>query len=119
MPHWSCHYYRLETGSSFIVGGWQVSPAASAVHMVVYSGLIALSLAAITAPRIRSVAALLSGILHLSIGGIHAVRLLRPFRFEVFNLPWSTGASAREVAIVVGFGVICLAVAWSTRRQGA
>ena len=45
MPHWSCHYYRLETGSSFVVGSWEFSPTASAVHMLVYTLLIALNLA--------------------------------------------------------------------------
>ena len=23
MPNWACHYYRLETGSSFVVGSWE------------------------------------------------------------------------------------------------
>src|SRR5262245_29474050 len=101
MPHWSCHYYRLETGSSFVVGGWRFSPAASVLHMVAYTGLIVLSLAAIAVPRLRPLSALLSGLLHLTIGAVHVVRLVRPFQFEVFNLPWSQGASAREVAIVV------------------
>src|SRR5512134_1029582 len=83
MPHWSCHYYRLETGSSFVVGGWEFSPAASVVHMVLYSGLIALNLAAITVPRLRPPSAVLSGLLHVAIGGVHVVRLVSPFRFEV------------------------------------
>ena len=119
MPHWSCHYYRLETGSSFVVGGWEFSPLASIAHMFVYTGLISLSLGAIVIPRVRSISALLSGLLHLTIGGVHVLRLVKPFRFEVFNLPWSRGASTREVVVVIGFGIVCLAVGWSTRRRGA
>ena len=80
MPHRSCHDYRLETASSFVVGTWELTPAASALHMPVYT-----------------------------------VRLVRPFRFEVFDLPWSMAASAREVAIVIGFGVLCCVVAWRAR----
>ena len=119
MPHWSCHYYRLETGSSFIVGGWEFSRAASLAHMALYTVLISMSLAAIAFHGFRAIAALLSGVFHLAIGAVHAVRLLRPFRFEVFNLPWPRGASAREVVIVTGFGLLCLAVAWSAWRRGA
>ena len=115
MPHWSCHYYRLETGSSFVVGSWSLSPAASVLHMLVYTALIALSLAAIVMPWLRPISALLSGVLHLTIGSVHVVRLARGFRFEVFNLPWPRGASAREVAIVIGFGILCILVAWRTR----
>jgi hypothetical protein len=120
MPHWSCHYYRLETASSFVVGSWEFSPAASVAHMLVYTGLIGLSLAAIAVTRLRPWSALLSGILHLTIGAVHVVRMVRPFRFEVFDLPWSTGASIREVLIVVGFGILCLWVGTSPgKRKGS
>ena len=114
MPHWSCHYYRLETGSSFVVGSWEFSPAASVVHMLVYTALIMGNLASIVSPRVRPFSGLASGVLHLAIGGVHVTRLVRPFRFEVFDYPWSMGASMREVAVVVVFGALCLAVAWLT-----
>ena len=117
MPHWACHYYRLETGSSFVVGSWKLSPLASLLHLAFYTGLISLSLIAIRLEHIRAGSALLSGVFHTAIGFVHVVRLVRPFRFEVFNLPWSNGASAREVVIVTGFGMMCLAVAWRTRRR--
>lgn len=119
MPHWSCHYYRLETRSSFVVGSWEFSPSDSLVQMAIYTGLISLNLGAIVFDRLRLAAALLSGVVHTLIGLVHVVRLFRPFRFEVFNLPWSQGASTREIAIVIGFGVMCLAVAKSVRRRGA
>jgi hypothetical protein len=119
MPHWSCHYYRLETASSFVVGSWEFSPAASIVHMLVYTGLIAFSLGAIVVPLLRPWSALLSGLLHIVIGIVHIVRLVRPFRFEVFNLAWPRGASIREAVIVLGFGAMCLAVAWLTRQREA
>ena len=119
MPHWSCHYYRLETGSSFVVGGWEFSQVASLAHMAIYSTLIGLNLLAIVVQQIRTTSALLSGVCHLAIGVVHLVRLVRPFRFEVFNLPWSRAASAREVVVVIGFGILCLAVAGSVRRRSA
>ena len=114
MPHWSCHYYRLETGSSFVVGSWEFSPVASAVHMLLYTGLIGLNLAAIVNLPLRPWSAALSGLLHLTIAAVHAVRLVRPFRFEVFDLPWPWSASVREIVMVGGFGIACLAVAWVT-----
>jgi len=117
MPHWSCHYYRLETSSSFIVGSWSFAPLDSMLSMVVYSGLIGLNIAAVVVTRARPVAALLSGLGHSAIGVVHAVRLSRPFRFEVFDHAWPLGASAREVAILLGFGILCFFVAWYTFRM--
>jgi hypothetical protein len=119
MPHWSCHYYRLETGSSFVVGAWNFTPLDSVISMVVYSGLIALNVVAVARDRVRPLAALISGIGHVAIGGIHVVRLIRPFRFEVFDHQWSASASAREVAMVLGFGILCLGVARYTWRRVA
>lgn len=46
----------------------------------------------------------------------HYHRLESPFRFEVIGWPWPLGASLREVGLVIGFGLACLAVAWRTRR---
>jgi len=119
MPHWSCHYYRLETSSSFIVGSWDFTRSDSVLSMIVYSGLIGLSIAAIVVAIVRPVAALLSGLGHSVIGVVHAVRLSRPFRFEVFDHACPLGASVREVAIVVGFGILCLGVARYTWRRAA
>jgi hypothetical protein len=119
MPHWSCHYYRLETHSSFVVGSWEFTRADSMISMVVYSGLIALNLVAVVRHGARPLAALLSGLGHVAIGGIHVVRLVRPFRFEVLDHPWSMGASAREVVLVLGFGILCLCVARYTWRHAA
>ena len=116
MPHWSCHYYRLETGSSFVVGMWEFSPFASLMHMALYTLLIGLNLGAIGFEPIRPLAALGSGIVHTLIGVLHALRLWRPFRFEVIGHPWPLSASAREVAIVLGFGLVCFVVAGWTRN---
>ncbi len=85
--------------------------------MLVYSGLIWLNIAAVVFEASRLWAALLSGLSHYLFGGLHVVRLLRPFRFEVFGYLWSQGASAREIVIEIGFGGLCLWVAWSTRRK--
>jgi len=119
MPHWSCHYYRLETSSSFIVGSWDFTRSDSVLSIIVYSGLIGLNIAAVVATSVRPVAALLSGLGHSAIGVVHAIRLSRPFRFEVFDHAWPLGASAREVAIVLGFGILCLGVARYTWRRDA
>ena len=111
MPHWSCHYYRLETGSSFVVGSWEFSRFDSAVSLAIYSAFIAINLIAIVRLNLRRTAATLSGSLHLLIGGLHLIRLLKPFRFEVFGHQWSQAASLREVLIVIPFGLVCLWIA--------
>ena len=111
MPHWACHYYRLETNSDFVVGSWAFSVADSVASLIVYSLLVLLNLAAIQVDRLRIIAALLTGTGHLLLGLLHAYRLLFPFTFNVFGYSWSAGASLREVLIVVPFGLLSLAVA--------
>ncbi len=117
MPHWACHYYRLETQSAFVVGSWTFSPFDSGVSLLIYSALIALNLLAISAERYRVMAAAVTGLGHLALGSLHVYRLLRPFRFEVFGYPWSAGASLREALIVVPFGVLSLFVAITARPK--
>ena len=119
MPHWSCHYYRLETDSSFVVGSWRFSEFDSIVSLVVYSALIVFNLIALSSRRFRVSAAVTSGLCHLLICGVHVVRLVHPFHFEVFDHSWSIGASIRESAIVGGFGILCLVVAARMRRLEA
>jgi hypothetical protein len=111
MPHWACHYYRLETGTSFVVGSWSFSPFESSISLVIYSLLIALNLTAIGVVQLRITASVISGLLHTAIGAVHVYRLWHPFPFEVFGYQWSQSASLREVAIVVPFGVLCFYVA--------
>src|SRR6266581_52950 len=113
-PHWSCHYYRLETASSFAVGTWDFSRFDSAIALLIYSALIAANLTAIGWLPLRASVALSSGVLHLLIGGLHAYRLISPFRFEVFGYAWSQRASLREAIIVIPFGVFCL---WVAKRK--
>jgi hypothetical protein len=117
MPHWACHYYRLETQSSFVVGSWVFSPTDSFVSLLIYSVLIALNLLAIHFEKYRIVAAALTGIGHLIIGSLHAYRLLFPFTFEVFGYSWTVGASAREVLVVVPFALLSLFVAISVKPR--
>jgi hypothetical protein len=111
MPHWACHYYRLETHSSFVVGSWAFSPADSIVSLLIYSGLVVLNLLAVQNEKYRLVAAALTGIGHLSIGSLHALRLVRPFTFEVFGHSWSYGASLREAIISIAFAALSFLVA--------
>ncbi len=79
--------------------------------MLVYTALITINLIAIIRLDYRQVALFLSGIIHLSLGSLHAYRLFRPFRFEVFGHQWSQAASLREALIVIPFGLACLWVA--------
>lgn len=116
VPHWSCHYYRLETKSTFVVGAWSFSFAESAVSLIAYSLLISLSLLSISFGAFRIIAAGLSGLCHLFIGALHVYRLLRPFTFEVFGYPWPSGASLREAMVVVPFGLLSLFVAMAIKR---
>ncbi|PYQ12933.1 MAG: hypothetical protein DMH00_05395 [Acidobacteria bacterium] len=115
IPHASCHYYRLETGSSFRVGSWQFSAAESLVVLLIYALLSSLNLAAIVRAGVRRPSAALTGALHLLIGSLHLYRLFAPFDFEVFGYVWPRGASAREAAVAVCFGLLCLAVARKVR----
>ena len=114
MPHWSCHYYRLETESNFVVGSWEFSRFDSVLSLLVYSFFIAINLAAISRFQLRRSAALLSGCFHLLIGGLHIYRLVSPFRFELFGYTWSGASSLREALIVMPFGVLCL---WIARQR--
>ena len=116
MPHWACHYYRLETGSSFVVGSWEFSRLDSLASMAVYTALIVLNVLSIQWTRFRVLAALGSGFGHIILGTVHAIRLAHPFKFEVFSHPWSKGASLREAIIVLGFGLLSIGVAGSMRR---
>lgn len=111
VPHWACHYYRLETRSTFKVGSWNFSRPDSLVSLIVYGLLIAMNLASISLVEWRVVSATISGVGHLSLGLLHVYRLWYPFDFEVFGHEWSRGASLREVIIVVPFGLLCFAVA--------
>ena len=111
VPHWACHYYRLETGTSFVVGSWSFSPTDSAISLAVYGLLILINLLSISIIRLRFPISLATGLLHIIIGSVHIARLLSPFTFEVFGYPWSYGASLREVVVVLSFGVVCLMVA--------
>lgn len=118
MPHWACHYYRLETQSTFIVGSWAFSFADSVFSLLIYSVLIAVNLVSIPAEKYRVVAATLTGIGHLALGFLHAYRLLHPFTFVVFGYSWTYGASLREALIVVPFGLLSLFIAVAIKRKG-
>ena len=117
MPHWACHYYRLETQSTFVVGSWAFSSFDSVASLLICSTLVALNLLSISAEKYRILAAALTGIGHLIIGSLHAYRLLHPFTFEVFGYSWTYAASLREVLIVVPFGMLSLFVAITVKLK--
>jgi hypothetical protein len=115
MPHWACHYYRLETGSSFIVGSWTFSPAESVGALVVYSALILANLLAVEVQAMRAPVGVVSGTLHVGFAVLHLWRLASPFAFVVFGYSWSTRASLRESVIVGAFGIASIAMGLVTR----
>jgi hypothetical protein len=111
MPHWSCHYYRIETDSSFVVGNMSYSTTGSLISMFVYSILIGSNLLSISFSSLRFISALTSGFLHMGIGVLHIIRLFDPFTFEVFGYQWPQSSSVREILIVVPFGIFCTLIA--------
>jgi hypothetical protein len=115
MPHWSCHYYRIETGSSFVVGNLHYSEIGSLGSMAFYSVLIGLNLISISFLSFRFMASLWSGLVHLTLGVVHIIRLFDPFTFEVFGYPWSVSSSVREILIVFPFGILCILFAINAR----
>jgi hypothetical protein len=118
VPHWACHYYRLETNSTFVVGSWNFSTTDSMVSLFVYSFLIAINIMATSFRRLRVPAFFVSGCCHILIGSIHLYRLFNLFPFEVIGHSWSLSASAREAAMVIPFGIISMFIAFAlTRRQ--
>lgn len=119
MPHWSCHYYRLETDSTFVVGSFAFSRADSVLALTIYSAIIAANLFAVIKPIVRPPVAILSGVMHLCFAALHAVRLFKPFRFEVLGYPWSLTASLREVFIVGLFGLMSILIGFASRRANA
>ena len=111
MPHWACHYYRLETHSSFISRFVELFFFRQYCSLVIYSSLVILNLSAIQIENYRVIAAGLSGLGHVGLGALHVYRLMCPFTFEVFGYSWSQMASLREALIVLPFGVLSLIVA--------
>lgn len=116
MPHLSCHYYRLETHSTFIVDGFIYSPVQSFFSILFYAGLISLNILAVIKQGIRLTSLFATGFVHVLIGLVHATRLIHPFRFEVFGYNWPEQASLREVLIVFPFGLVCCML-WLNLRK--
>jgi hypothetical protein len=111
MPHWACHYYRLETGSSFIIGSWSFSPLDSWISLLFYSILVLMNVVSWFFINVRLSTAIVSGCVHTLIGLLHAFRLIHPFRFEVFNLDWPLNSSFREALILLPLGMLCFIMA--------
>jgi hypothetical protein len=111
MPHWSCHYYRIETGSNFVIGNIHYSNTGSFLSILFYTLLIGSNLLAISFSSLRFVSALISGWVHMGIGLIHLIRLTRPFPFEVFGYQWPPSSSIREMVVIIPFGVFCTLMA--------
>lgn len=118
MPHWSCHYYRLETHSSFIVGNFNFSNFDSWIFMMIYSLLIGMNLVSISYANVRYYTALSSGILHFVLAIIHIIRIFKPFTFVVFGFDWSMGSSLREIIVLFFLGALCFIVSTTLKGKG-
>ena len=110
MPHWACHYYRLETHSTFAVGDWSFSRSASVMAIAVYTLVILMNVLAVVSQPFRVSVAMSSGVLHLMFASLHAYRLIHPFRFDVLGYNWPLSASFHEVLIVGVFGLLSILV---------
>src|SRR3569832_2120582 len=117
MQHWDCQYYRLETGTSFAVGRYSFSRFDSYVSLVVFSVLILINVLATVQTPLRFAAALLTGLGLSALGILHIIRLIHPFRFEVFSYQWSLQSSLREVIIVFPFGILCILISLYLPRK--
>jgi hypothetical protein len=117
MPHWSCHYYRLETGSSFTVGNWEYTSFESVISMIIYSVFIILNFLSVSFTKFRLASAVVSGTMHLFLGILHTLRIFSPFKFEVFGFTWSIDSSIREAALALPIGVFCILLALNIYRQ--
>src|SRR5690348_9086158 len=89
MPHWACHYYRLETASRFVAGAWEFSRGDSVAALFIYGSLIAGGLACIKFQTARSYYLLVSGFLHIVIASFQLYRLAAGLPFIVFSYEWS------------------------------
>ena len=96
------------------MGSWEFSRFDSAISLLIYTGLILANIACVVRIEPRRIVALVSGLLHVGIGSLHAYRLPAPFRFEVFGYNWSQQGSLREAIIVIPFGILCL---WMVRQK--
>ena len=117
VPHWACHYYRLETNSAFIVGSWEFSRADSIGAMAIYSLLIVMNLAAVEVRSLRFPAGVIAGMLHLAFAALHVWRIAHPFPFVVFGYAWPLGASLREALILAAFGAMSVWVGFVSRTR--
>lgn len=117
MPHWACHYYRIETGSSFVIGSWSLTVSESYLFMLFYTLLISLAILSVSIRSLRPISGLVAGLVHLALGVIHIIRLRAYFKFEIFNLEWPLNASLREVLIVIPFGIACLLVSFYSNNK--
>jgi hypothetical protein len=117
MPFWFCHYFRLETGTSFAIYTIDFSFTDSYLLLALFSLAILFSVLSISIFRLRFASVVLAGILHLIITAIHIARLIHPFRFEVFNIEMPMSGSKRELLFGIPLVIACIAVAISLKRK--
>jgi hypothetical protein len=116
LPHLSCHYYRLETDSSFVVGAVEFTRSGSMAMMLVYGTLSTSNLCALVYPQVRFASLLITGSLHSVLGLLHLYRLIYPFTFIVFGYAWTSASSLREAIMALLFGVLCVCIALTKRK---
>jgi hypothetical protein len=111
MPHLSCHFYRLETHSSFVVGTYSYSRLDSFISIGIYLVFVLLNVFSVVFGRIRVFSALVSGIFHLLLASIHMYRLMHWFTFIVFGYAWPKESTILEISLIGPFGIICITMA--------
>lgn len=117
MPHWACHYYWIETHSSFTAGRWVFSRSESLVALVASSGLVLMNLLGVVWARPRAWFAVITGVGHLAIGAAHTAGPIWPSGFDVFNHLWPVVTSTQGVVAVIAFGGLSCVVAAILRRD--
>lgn len=118
MPHWACHYYRIETQSSFVIGSWRLTILDSYLFIIFYSLLIVFVLLSIRFDSLKLISGLLMGCAHITFGIVHLIRLFHFFQFEIFNLEWSLRSSFRESLISILFGLLCFGLSvWQRKKS--
>jgi hypothetical protein len=111
LPHWSCHYYTLETHTQFIVNDYTYTRTDSYLSLILYSVLSGLNILSINYKGLRRVSWSLTACGHLSISTFHIFRLLYGFPFIVFDQLWPISASLRETLIILPLGLLSTGLA--------
>ena len=117
MPHLSCHYYKLATNSSFIVGNWQMDLKDSIILIIFYFLLISGCILSIICRQIRKPIGIIAIAVHSSLGIIHLLRIAYPFKFKIFNIEWPMHSSILEVILSIPCALLAIFLLSKKKQQ--